>query len=54
MLPNNAGYIVPVDPADPQAAALELIVALPSSLSARLADAAKACGLTEILRDYLD
>jgi hypothetical protein len=43
---------VPVDPADPQAAALALIVALPSSLSARLADAAKACVLTEILRDY--
>jgi hypothetical protein len=39
---------VPDDPADPQAAALELIVRLPSSLSARLADAGQVCGLTEI------
>jgi hypothetical protein len=29
MLPNNAAYVVPDDPADPQAAALELIVRLP-------------------------
>jgi hypothetical protein len=45
-------YAIPDHPADPETAALELIVRLPSALSARLADSAEACGLTEILQDY--
>jgi hypothetical protein len=48
----QAAYTVPDTPADPEAAALELIVRLPSSLSARLAVAAQNFGLVEILQDY--
>lgn len=47
-----ATYVVPDNPQDPEAAALELIVRLPSSLSDRLTAAAAATGLTEILQDY--
>jgi hypothetical protein len=32
MLPNNAAYVVPDDPANPEAAALELIVRLPETV----------------------
>jgi hypothetical protein len=45
-------YTVPDNPADPEAAALELIVRMPSSISPRLAVEAAAAGLTEILQDY--
>jgi hypothetical protein len=52
MLPQKAQYLPPDDPADPEAAALELIVRMPSSISPRLAAEAEAAGLTEILQDY--
>ena len=45
-------YTVPDDPDDPETAALELIVRLPSCLSQRLAAATAAAGLTEVLQDY--
>jgi hypothetical protein len=45
-------YDVPDNPAEPEAAALELIVRMPSSISPRLAADAEASGLTEILQDY--
>jgi hypothetical protein len=48
----QAAYTVPDTPTDPEAAALELIVRLPASLSSRLAAATEAIGLTEILQDY--
>ena len=48
----QAAYIVPDAPTDPESAALELIVRLPSSLSDRLAVAAQNFGLVEILQDY--
>jgi hypothetical protein len=43
----SSTYTVPDSPADPEAAALELIVRLPSSLSDRLTEAAFIVGLSE-------
>lgn len=43
-------YTVPYGAADPQAAARELIVRLPSSLSERLGAATQVAGLTEVLQ----
>jgi hypothetical protein len=45
-------YTVPDNPADPEAAALELIVRLPASISDRLAAQVETAGLTQILQDY--
>jgi len=45
-------YDIPDNPADPEAAALELIVRMPTSISDRLTEAAEVSGLTEILQDY--
>jgi hypothetical protein len=47
-----SAYIVPDNPADPEAAALDLIVCMPSSISERLAAEVAEAGLTEILQDY--
>jgi hypothetical protein len=45
-------YAVPDNPTDPEDAALELIVRMPTSISGRLTEAAYVSGLTEILQDY--
>jgi hypothetical protein len=45
-------YTVPDNPADPEAAALELIVCMPTSAPTRLTEAAEAAGLAEVLQDY--
>jgi hypothetical protein len=47
-----ARYTFPDNPADPEAAALEPIVRMPSSISPSLTEATEAAGLTEILQDY--
>jgi hypothetical protein len=48
----TASSAAPDNPADPEAAALELIMRIPTSISDRLTDAAFVPGLTEILQDY--
>jgi hypothetical protein len=48
----TTAYDVPDNPADPETAALELIVRMPTSISDRLTEAAYVLGLTEILQDY--
>lgn len=48
----TTAYTPPDNPADPEAAALELIVRLPTSISERLTAAAFISGLTEVLQDY--
>jgi hypothetical protein len=52
MLSQKSNYSPPDNPADPEAAALELIVRLPASISDVLAAEVEAAGLTQILQDY--
>jgi hypothetical protein len=52
MLSQKSNYSPPDNPADPEAAALELIVRLPASISDVLAAEVETGGITQVLQDY--